>query len=111
MASDYRVDNFNVTLGIDTMINENLPISEREGVAPPVALKRIDDPCKEEDMDVFVEQEEVEQRDPLTESVSTSDVHPIETRHSLSALQDILNARVYKSLLTIKLMETSISQI
>ncbi len=30
------------------------------------------------------------------ESASISDVYPIEIRHSLSALQDILNTRVYE---------------
>ncbi len=43
MVSGYSVDNSNVTLGIDTMRNGNLPISESEGVAPYVALKGIDD--------------------------------------------------------------------
>ncbi len=78
------------------MRNENLHISESEGVAPPVALKEIDDPRKEEDMDVIVEREEVEKLDPLTESASTSNMHPIEIRHSLSALQDILNTRMFE---------------
>ncbi len=82
MASDDRVDIFNVTLGTDTMTNENLPISESEGVAPPIALKEICDPSKEEDMDVIVEKEEVEQHDQLTESASTFNVNLIEIRHS-----------------------------
>ncbi len=96
MVLDYRVDNSNITLGTDTMRNENLPTSESEGVSPPVALKGVDYPRKEEDMDVFVERKEEEQLDPLMESASTSNVHPIEIRHSLLALQDILNARMFE---------------
>ncbi len=80
----------------DPNSDENLPIPESEGDTPPVTLKGLDDPRKEEDMDVFIEPEEEEQLQPLTELASTSNVYTVEIRHSLSALQDILNASIFE---------------
>ncbi len=72
-----------------------MPEPESEDVAPSITLESEDD-RNEEGMDVVVETVEEEQLSPLTEQAATSTFHLIEIRHSLFALQDILNARMVK---------------